>query len=238
MHKINIITPVKDSIDTTLVTIDSILQSSAEVNAGYTIYNDFSSDETTKTLQEESEKRGFDIVNLKDITDHPSPNYLLILQKAQEKAIENGSHLIIVESDVVVGENTFSDMHKCYRRHEDAGMIAAVTVDTEGKINFPYLYAEKFKSGTIKTKKRLSFCCTLLTNRYLNSFDFRQLDPEKAWFDVTISHKSTELGFSNYLLTSSPVLHTPHSSRPWKQLKYTNPLKYYFLKYTKKRDKI
>jgi hypothetical protein len=78
----------------------------------------------------------------------------------------------------------------------------------------------------------------LLTNKYLNSFDFKLLDPDKAWFDVTISHKSTELGFSNYLLTSSPVLHKPHSSRPWKQLKYTNPLKYYFLKYTKKRDKI
>ncbi len=238
MYKINIITPFKDSIDTTLVTIDSIMQSSAEVNAGYTIYNDFSSDETTKTLQEESEKSGFNIVNLKDITDHPSPNYLLILQKAQAHAIENGSHLIIVESDVVVGEKTFSDMLDCCRLHEDAGMIAAVTVDTEGKINFPYLYAEKFKSGTINTKKRLSFCCTLLTNKYLNSFDFKLLDPDKAWFDVTISHKSTELGFSNYLLTSSPVLHKPHSSRPWKQLKYTNPLKYYFLKYTKKRDKI
>lgn len=238
MHKINIITPVKDSIDTTLVTIGSILQSSAEVNAGYTVFNDFSSDETTNRLQEESEKRGFNIVNLKDITDHPSPNYLLILQKAQAHAIESGSHLIIVESDVVVGEKTFADMLECYRLHEDAGMIAAVTVDTEGKINFPYLYAEKFKSGTINTKKRLSFCCTLLTNKYLNSFDFRQLDPDKAWFDVTISHKSTEQGFSNYLLTSSPVLHTPHSSRPWKQLKYTNPLKYYFFKYTKKRDKI
>jgi hypothetical protein len=238
MSKINIITPVKDSPDTTLKTIQSVLQSSVAVNKDYTIYNDFSSDETTIILQKESDRLGFNIVNLKDITDHPSPNYLLILQKAQAKAIESGSHLIIVESDVVVGKDTFSDMLECCRLNEDAGMIAAVTTDAEGKINFPYLYADKFKSGTIKTKKRLSFCCTLLTNKYLNSFDFRMLDPDKAWFDVTISHKSTELGFSNYLLTSSPVLHKPHSSRPWKQLKYTNPLKYYFLKYTKKRDKI
>jgi len=34
------------------------------------------------------------------------------------------------------------------------------------------------------------------------------------------------------------VWHRPHSSRPWKQLKYTNPLKYYWLKFTKGLDKI
>jgi len=46
------------------------------------------------------------------------------------------------------------------------------------------------------------------------------------------------LGFKNYLMTSLPVLHIPHSSRPWKHLKYTNPLKYYWKKLTEKRDKI
>jgi len=40
------------------------------------------------------------------------------------------------------------------------------------------------------------------------------------------------------LLTNVPVLHLPHSSRPWKMLKYTNPLKYYWKKYTKGLDKI
>ena len=36
----------------------------------------------------------------------------------------------------------------------------------------------------------------------------------------------------------NPVLHKPHSSRPWKQLKYTNPLLYYWRKLTQHRDKI
>ena len=56
--------------------------------------------------------------------------------------------------------------------------------------------------------------------------------------DVFISHKSIELGFNNYLVTTLPVLHLPHSSRPWKQLKYTNPIKYYWRKLIDKRDKI
>ena len=68
--------------------------------------------------------------------------------------------------------------------------------------------------------------------------DFDVLDKSKNWFDVTISHRSLEQGLKNYLLTSHPVLHHPHGSRPWKQLKYTNPLMYYWRKLTKGFDKI
>lgn len=55
---------------------------------------------------------------------------------------------------------------------------------------------------------------------------------------MTISHESVAHGLHNYLFTSLPVIHRPHQSRPWKQLKYTNPLKYYWLKFTKGLDKI
>ena len=48
---------------------------------------------------------------------------------------------------------------------------------------------------------------------------------------------SFAVGF--YILQiSNPVLHKPHSSRPWKQLKYKNPLLYYWRKLTQRRDKI
>ena len=87
-------------------------------------------------------------------------------------------------------------------------------------------------------KKHVSFCCSLLTFSFLKKYDFHLLDPEKNWHDVTISHRSLELGFVNYLFTSLPVWHRPHSSRPWKQLKYSNPLTYYWLKFTKGLDKI
>lgn len=72
----------------------------------------------------------------------------------------------------------------------------------------------------------------------MERFDFDRLDASKNWFDVTISHEALKAGFRNYLFTTLPVLHRPHGSRPWKLLKYKNPLKYYWLKYTKGLDKI
>jgi hypothetical protein len=238
MNKIHIITPVKDSIETTLRTISSVWSSTPNANSAYCIYNDFSSPETTVALENEVEKYGFGLVNLCDITNHPSPNYLLVLQIAQKRAIEDGAHLVIIESDVVIAKDTLEKMAESAEKLDHPGMIAAVTTDTSGEINFPYLFAKGYKKGVVKTKKRLSFCCTLLTNNYLNSFDFNELDPTKSWYDVFISHKSIELGFNNYLITNLPVLHLPHSSRPWKHLKYTNPLKYYWRKFVNNKDKI
>jgi hypothetical protein len=238
MSKLHIITPVKDSLSTTLQTIDSIMKSEINTDFTYTVYNDFSSRETTEKLQFEAEKQGFSIINLKDITSHPSPNYLLVLQIAQKKAIAENAHLLIVESDVIVERETIKEMLSLTDLLQSVGMIAAVTTDKYGNINFPYLYALKYKKGIIETKKRLSFCCTLLTNNYLSSFDFEKLNPDKSWYDIFISHKSVEIGFKNYLLTSLPVIHLPHSSRPWKLLKYSNPIKYYWRKILNNKDRI
>ena len=238
MNKIHIITPIKDSIETTLRTIDSVFDSTSNIDSAYCIYNDFSSPETTIVLENEAEKKGFRLQNLCDLTNHPSPNYLLVLQLAQKEAIRDGAHLVIVESDVVIAKDTLEKMAESAAKLDHPGMIAAVTTDASGEINFPYLFAKGYKKGVIKTKKRLSFCCTLLTNDYLKLFDFNELDPTKSWYDVFISHKSIELGFNNYLITNLPVLHLPHSSRPWKHLKYTNPLKYYWRKFVINKDKI
>ena len=121
---------------------------------------------------------------------------------------------------------------------DGVGMVAAVTVDNEGVVNFPYQYARRLHGDVVNTRKRFSFCCTLLTNRLLQAYDFHLLDPTKAWYDVTISHQSIQLGLHNLLMLNNPVIHRPHSSRPWKQLKYTHPLRYYWQKITKKRDRI
>ncbi|MFT6894826.1 MAG: hypothetical protein ACJAWX_002440, partial [Algoriphagus sp.] len=69
-------------------------------------------------------------------------------------------------------------------------------------------------------------------------FDFTELDAAKDWYDTFISRKAIELDFENYVLMDAPVWHRPHASRPWKQLKYSNPLKYYFVKFWKGMDKI
>ena len=238
MNKLHIITPVKDSMETTLRTIASIMDSEITVDFSYTVYNDFSSQTNTEILEKKSLELGFTLVNLKQITLHPSPNYLLILQRAQHSANFEDAHLMIIESDVEVKKDTIQEMYNNVEKLDKPGMIAAVTTDMHGKVNFPYLYAKRYSTGTVNSRKRLSFCCTLLTQSILTSLNFDALNPEKAWYDVFISHKSIELGFKNYLLISLPVLHLPHSSRPWKQLKYTNPVRYYFNKLISKRDKI
>ena len=238
MKCIHIITPVKDSIDSTLDTVRAIMSSDIKVPFTYTIYNDFSTPENTLRLEEASKEYGFQLINLSDLTDHPSPNYLLVLQKTQQEAIEAEAGLLIVESDVTVQPNTLQSLFDGAIERKDCGMAAAITTDESGAINFPYLYAKGRKPKVYDEKKRFSFCCTLLTLEYLKAFDFHQLDASKNWFDVTISHESLNKGFHNYLFINLPVLHRPHGSRPWKQLKYTNPLKYYWLKFTKGLDKI
>lgn len=238
MKCIHIITPVKDSIDSTLETAKAILGSDIKVPYTYTIYNDFSTEENTKRLEEASKELGFRLVNLSDLTDHPSPNYLLVLQTTQKEAIAADAGLLIVESDVTVQKNTLQALFDGAMERKDCGMAAAITTDENGTINFPYLYAKGRKPQVYDEKKRFSFCCTLLTTNYLKAFSFQELDATKNWFDVTISHESLKKGFHNYLFINLPVLHRPHGSRPWKQLKYTNPLKYYWLKFTKGLDKI
>ena len=175
------------------------------------------------------------MVHISEHTDHPSPNYRWVLIHAQQECIEKEQNLVIVESDVIVRDTTITTL--CQAVKSRIGLVSAVTTNENGIINFPYEYARRIKQDG-SCKKRFSFCCTLLTNEFLHAYDFENLDPTKNWYDVTISHMSVKMGFENILQVSNPVLHKPHSSRPWKQLKYTNPLLYYWRKLIQRRDKI
>ena len=234
---LHIIMPVKDSIEIAERAIRAI------VDSGYTlcIYDDNSLPENAQRLDLLAEELGILVVHISNLTDHPSPNYRLVLQLAEQETLKTGCHLVIVESDVIVKADTFNRMLE--EVQDGVGMVAAVTVDEEGKYNFPYhyLYHLRYRflnKKTIDTKKRLSFCCTLLTNELLKKADFQLLDPSKNWYDVTISHWSLNLGLHNLLMLNNPVLHFPHASRPWKRLKYTHPLRYYWRKITQRLDKI
>lgn len=238
MKGLHVITPVKDSIESTLNTIHAVLESDLSIPCEYTVYNDFSTPENTAILQRTSKEKGFGLVNLSDLTSHPSPNYLLVLQMAQRKAAEADAALCIVESDVTVAKDTLQGLYDISRHLPQCGMVAAVTADAEGNVNYPYLYAKNYPHGVVEVVKHCSFCCTLLTPALLRAFPFTELDAEKSWFDVTVSHESRKRGFRNYLFTALPVVHRPHQSRPWKQLKYKSPLVYYWKKYTKGLDKI
>lgn len=223
--------PVKDSLATAETAIRSV------VNSGYTlcVYDDYSTPENATLLDRLQAELGFRLVHICEQIDHPSPNYRWVLIEAQKECMAQTKHLVIIESDVTIQPDTISRL--CERIRPGVGMIAAVTTDKEGKINFPYEYAGEWQEDRV-CKKRLSFCCTLLTNELLQAYDFAQLDTTKNWYDVTISHLSQKMGLENILQMTNPVLHTPHSSRPWKKLKYTHPLCYYWNKLIYRRDRI
>lgn len=238
MQAIHVLTPVKDSIETTLDTIRSVTGSRFTVPFRYTVYNDFSTPENTARLEEASRQFGFRLVNLADLTTHPSPNYLLVLRAAQREAVEADAAMCIVESDVTVEPHTLQGLYDGAAERAKCGIAASVTVDESGAVNYPYLYARNYGTRPVPVKKHCSFCCSLLTPGFLRDFSFEKLDPEKNWYDVTISHESVARGFENVLFMNLPAVHRPHRSRPWKLLKYKNPLKYYWLKFTKGLDKI
>lgn len=238
MKSLHIITPVKDSIDSTLDTIRAIQASKLDVPATYTIYNDNSTPENAARLHAAAQEMGITVLDIADLTPTPSPNYLFVLRKCQQEALAADAGLLIVESDVTVRPDTLSQLYSGAIERPDCGLAAAVTVDETGAVNYPYGYAKDWEAAPIDCPKHLSFCCTLLTPVLLRAVDFQTLDSSKNWFDVTISHLSLEAGLRNVLFCNLPVLHRPHASRPWKQLKYKNPLKYYWLKWTKGFDKI
>ena len=231
-----IITPVKDSLETTKRTIKAI--SKAEGNFEYLIFNDFSSPETKHFLDQANKEYDFQLINLEEITSTPSPNYKLILELAQKIALDKNLPLIIIESDVVIQPETIVELLKILQNKPNSGIIGAITVDNSGNYNFPYSFEKTKSCEVINTKHSLSFCCTLLSPQFLNAFNFENLSNKKDWFDIFISRQSKKSGFNNYLAKGVEVLHLPHSSRPWKNLKYTKPALYYLKKYFNKRDRI
>lgn len=226
-----VIMPVKDSIETAEQAIRAIVSSGHTL----TVFDDNSTAETAALLDQLASELKIGVVHVGQLIDHPSPNYRWVLITAQRECLETNRHLVVVESDVIVRPDTLDRLAAAVE--PKVGMVAAVTHDAEGQVNFPYEYARRIHADGVCTK-RFSFCCTLLTNTFLRAYDFEQLNPEKNWYDVHISHMSVKLGFDNILQVTNPVLHKPHSSRPWKQLKYTNPLLYYWRKLTQHKDKI
>jgi hypothetical protein len=230
-----IITPVKDSIEIAQQSIKRVCESKGA--APYWVYNDYSTSENRKIL-EEGTILGYTLLNIEDITDTPSPNYRFTLIDAQKKARESHSHILLVESDVYVNADTISKLLFLADNEEKCGMVAAITVDEDGEYNFPYQYIPKRSKGIVETRHRVSFCCTLISNRFLNTFDFSTLSTKKDWYDVQISKVSRTMGFRNLIDCDLKVRHLPHSSRPWKKLKYEKPLTYYFRKFFKRLDRI
>jgi len=87
MQELLIITPVKDSIDHTIRTMEAVVQSELTVPHRYVVYNDNSTPENTMRLHAEGQRLGVEVVDLADLTDHPSPNYLFVLRRCRKEAL-------------------------------------------------------------------------------------------------------------------------------------------------------
>ena len=95
--QLHIIMPVKDSLEMTEKAIRAI------VSSGHTlcVYDDNSLPKNAKRLDEIATETGIHVVHIAELTNHPSPNYRLVLQLAQQEALASNRHLVIVESDVM-----------------------------------------------------------------------------------------------------------------------------------------
>jgi GT2 family glycosyltransferase len=153
-------------------------------------------------------------------------------------ALDKKCPLIIIESDVVIKPETLPELLKILNNETKPGVIGAITVDKSDNYNFPYTFEKDKSDEILNTAHSLSFCCTILSHELLEQFDFHSLSQKKDWFDIFISRQSKKLGFNNYLAKGVEVLHLPHSSRPWKNLKYKNPVLYYLKKIFVRRDRI
>lgn len=232
-----LITPVKDSLKTTRQAIHSLR--SANKVIPYYVFDDFSSRETKNWLESNSSRYSYKVISLAKHVRKSSPNYRTTLILARKMALENDTNLAIVESDVYATAETILELNKLTGELPEAGLVGAVTVDQCGEINFPYNYATAIDKPLIfASAKSISFCCTILSKTFLERFDFDDLPANNDWFDVYISRKSRQMGFSNYVVKSLQVVHQPHSSRPWKLLKYKNPVLYYLKKIIHRRDRI
>lgn len=231
-----VITPVKDSLETCKRTVEAIMQANGDFE--YVVFDDFSKEATKQYLDDAASELKFRVIHLEEITNTPSPNYKLVLQIAQEMAVKKNCPLIIIESDVVVKKDTITQLLNIHKKKANAGVVGAITVDETGHYNFPYTFEKKKSNEVIDTSHSLSFCCTLISPDFLQEFSFKALDENKDWFDVFVSRQSRKIGFRNYLAKGVEVLHLPHSSRPWKNLKYKNPVLYYWKKLVLKRDRI
>jgi hypothetical protein len=192
-----VITPVKDSIETTLSTIQAINASHGVFT--YEIYNDFSTPENTKILQENQQHYNYRLINLQDITSTPSPNYRLVLKLAQQKALEMDVPLIIVESDVDVKEETPHDLFHYSKQLAKCGMVAAITTDTEGNINFPYLNFRNEKKKIVEHQTHLSFCCTHLTTERCSASTISQTVGRKTLVRRLHFEKISSIGAAQHI---------------------------------------
>ncbi len=229
-----IVTPVKDSLNTARETIETVVAYKGD--SEYLLFDDHSGDETREWLKNAATFYSLSLITAKEIGAGDSPNQWHLLQELAQR--RKGRAILFIESDVRIEKSTIEELYEFSRNADKPGMVGAVTVDEHNAVCYPYEYVGKHTGEIVETHKRVSFCCTLITDTFLSQFPIEELHPKKSWFDVELSKKARSFGYKNYILLNQRVYHRPHSSRPWKKEKYRNPIRYYIKKLITGRDNI
>ena len=130
MQELLIITPVKDSIDHTIRTMEAVVQSELTVPHRYVVYNDNSTPENTARLHAEGQRLGVEVVDLADLTDHPLAQLPLCAAPLSERSLGHRRGTAeLWRCDVTVQRDTLQNSMKAtdgahglwHRRRGDRG---------------------------------------------------------------------------------------------------------------------
>jgi len=229
-----VLIPFRDSLTTLQRTILALKKPAPEIPL--LLCDDASSAQCLKELNTWLETQNWSKVDVLSLpVGEDAPQYGLALRAGLQRAHNEMRQLLVVESDVEVLPGVVLGLQRVLQRKPDAVMAGAVTIDPEGVWNFPYagtFRAAKLRSSPLIRRRSLSFCCTLLDHGFVDHLLHTPF-PDTGWMDLKISAMARKLG-TLWLALDLQVVHHPHSSRPWKLLKYKNPLLYYFYKITRR----
>lgn len=229
-----VLIPFRDSLTTLQKTIIALRESTPDIPL--LLCDDASSASCLKDLNTWLEAQnwvGVELLSLPKAGD--APQYGLALREGLTRAHSELRQLLVVESDVEVLPGVAEGLQRVLERNPCAVMAGAVTIDSEGVWNFPYagtFRADKLRSSPLIRRRSLSFCCTLLDHVFVENLLHTPF-PDTGWMDLKISAIARKFG-TLWLALDLQVIHNPHSSRPWKLLKYKSPLLYYFYKITRR----
>lgn len=201
----------------------------------YTVYNDFSTEENTHRLEEAARQWNFVWSTYQTWPTTPLPT-IYWCYKQHKRSHRSRCRITDCGIGCYCQKNTLQSLYNGALQQNNAE-LQQLWQPMKRRNQLP-LPTRQGTENQVYPEKSIAASAVHYSPRTAESIWLQTLDPSKNWYDVTISHESLKRGFQNYLFTTLPVWHRPHSSRPWKQLKYKNPLKYYWLKYTKGLDKI
>jgi hypothetical protein len=224
-----VVMPVRDSLSQCQQSIKAFRQ---HYDMPLWVYDDNSQEQTREWLQAHQTLFQYTLFTVSALTPNPPPNYGFVLRHVLQNVhtvFTDPVAIILLESDVqILHAHTLPALLQHIQLPEMApSLVAAATIDTLGQVNYPYHRQRvALHKKPILSLRHVSFCCTVLSPLLCEKLQKAKW-PRRTWYDLWVSSFCRHKGGMVLLDATYPVRHSPHSSRPWKQKKYINPISYY-----------